>query len=83
MIKWGGCYLQEKTGAYFTEMWLLLVVLLLQFSKELPLKLVDVFNVTEDGFQLQLSEHVGVFAALTDVTLQHKQNTVFTLTEDL
>lgn len=80
MIKWivkgveCGHYLQEKTGAYFTEMWLFFVVLLLQVSEKLPLKPVDVLYVTEDGLQLQLSEHVGVFTALTDVTLKVTQN---------
>ena len=69
-----GCYLQEKTGAYFTEMWLFFVVLLLQVSEELPLKPVDVLYVAEDGLQLQLGEHVGVFTALTDVTLKVTQN---------
>lgn len=68
-----GRYLQEKTRAYFTEMWLVFVVLLLQVSDKLPLKPVDVLYVAEDGLQLQLSEHVRVFTALTDVTL--KSNT--------
>lgn len=67
-------YLQEKTRAYFTEMWLVFVVLLLQVSEKLPLKPVDVLYVAEDGFQLQLSEHVRVFTALTDVTLKVTQN---------
>lgn len=66
-------YLQEKTRAYFTEMWLVFVVLLLQVSEKLPLKPVDVLYVAEDGFQLQLSEHVRVFTALTDVTLKVTQ----------
>ena len=68
-----GHYLQEKTGAYFTEMWLVFVVLLLQVSEKLPLKPVDVLDVAEDGLQLQLSEHVRVFTALTDVTLKVTQ----------
>lgn len=67
-------YLQEKTRAYFTEMWLVFVVLLLQVSEKLPLKPIDVLYVAEDGFQLQLSEHVRVFTALTDVTLKVTQN---------
>ncbi len=68
-----GCYLQEETRAYFTEMWLIFVVLLLQIFKKLPLKLVDVLYVAEDCLQLQLSEHVRVFTALTDVTLRVTQ----------
>lgn len=51
-------------------MWLLFVVLLLQVSEKLPLKLVNIFDVAENGLQLQLSEHVWVFAALADVTLE-------------
>lgn len=54
-------------------MWLLFVVLLLQVSEKLPLKLVDVFYVAEDGLQLQLGEHVRVFAALADVTLKENR----------
>lgn len=52
------------------------VVLLLQVSEELPVKPVDLLDVAEDGLQLELSEHVWVFAALTDVTLRRtvKQN---------
>jgi len=74
-----GHNLQEKAGAYFTEMWLFFVVLLLQFSEELPLKFVDVFYVAEDRLQLKLSKHVGVFAALTDVALQRtSKQTVYT-----
>lgn len=69
-----GRYLQEKTGAYFTEMRLVFVVLLLQVFEELPLKLVDVLYVAEDGLQLQLSEHVRDFTTLTDVTLKVTQN---------
>lgn len=68
-----GHYLHEKTRAYFTEMWLVFVVLLLQVSEKLPLKLVKILYVTEDGLQLQLSEHVRVFAALTDVTLKGRK----------
>lgn len=49
------------------------VVLLLQVSKELPLKLVDILYVAEDRLQLELSEHVREFTALTDVTLE-KEN---------
>lgn len=49
---------------------LVFVILLLQVSEKLPLEPVDVLYVAEDGLQLQLSEHVRVFAALTDVTLQ-------------
>lgn len=51
-------------------MWLLFVVLLLQVFEKLPLKLVNIFYVAEDGLQLQLGEHVLVFAALADVTLR-------------
>lgn len=69
-----GHYLQEKTRAYFTEMRLVFVVLLLQVSEKLPLKPVDVLYVAEDGLQLQLSKHVRVFMALTDVTLKVTQN---------
>lgn len=69
-----GHYLQEKTRAYFAEMWLLFVVLLLQVSEKLPLKPVNVLYVAEDGLQLQLSEHVRVFTALTNVTLKVTQN---------
>lgn len=69
-----GHYLQEKTRAYFTEMWLVFVVIFLQASEKLPLKPVDVLYIAEDGRQLQLSEHVRVFTALTDVTLKVTQN---------
>lgn len=65
-------YLQKKARAYFTEMRLVFVVFLLQVFEKLPLKPVDVFYVAEDGLQLQLSEHVWVFTALTDVTLKQK-----------
>lgn len=51
-------------------MWLVFVVVPLQVFEKLPLKLVDVFYVAEDGVQLLLSEHVRVFTALTDVTLK-------------
>lgn len=47
-----GHYLQEKTGAYFTEMRLVFVIVLLQVSEKLPLKPVDIFYVAEDGLQL-------------------------------
>ena len=63
-------YLQEKAGAYFTEMWLVFVVVLLQVFEKLPLKSVDVFYVAEDDLQLRLSEHFRVFTALADVTLK-------------
>lgn len=63
-------YLQEETRAYFTEVWLVFVVLLFQVSEKLPLKPVDIFYVAEDGLQLRLSEHLWVFTALTDVTLK-------------
>lgn len=72
-----GCYLQEKTRAYFTEMRLVFVVLLLQVSQKLPLKLVDVFYVAEDGLQLQLGKHVRVFTALADVTLKRCTKSVY------
>lgn len=62
--------LQKEAGAYFTEMWLIFVVLLLQLFEELPLEFVNIFYVAKDGLQLQVSEHVGVFPALTDVTLK-------------
>lgn len=51
-------------------MWLLFVILLLQVSEKLPLKLVNIFYVAENGLQLQLGEHVWMFAALADVTLK-------------
>lgn len=69
-----GHYLQEKARAYFTEMRLLFVVLLLQVFEKLSLKPVDVLYVAEDGLQLQLGEHVWMFTALTDVTLKVNQN---------
>lgn len=75
-----GQYLQEKTRAYLTEMWLVFVVLLLQVFEKLPLKSVDVLYVTEDCLQLRLSEHVRVFTALTDVTLKTSITTVQILT---
>lgn len=65
-----GRYLQEETGAYFAEVRLVFVVLPLQVFQKLPLKSVDVLYVAEDGLQLQLSEHLWVFATLTDVTLE-------------
>lgn len=55
-------------------MWLVFVVLLLHVSEKLLLKLVDILYVAEDGFQLRLSEHVWVFAALADVTLWDNRN---------
>lgn len=64
-------------------MWLVFVVLILEVSKELPLKPVDVLYVAEDGLQLQLSEHFWVFTALTDVTLEkkkiHKTSIIYTV----
>lgn len=60
----------EKAGAYFTEVRLVFVVVLLQVSEELLLELVDVFDVAEDGLQLELCEHVRVLVALTDVALK-------------
>ncbi|TNN88877.1 hypothetical protein EYF80_000755 [Liparis tanakae] len=42
--------------------------------EKLPLEPVDVLYVAEDGLQLQLGEHVRVFTALADVTLQVAQN---------
>lgn len=39
----------EKAGAYFTEVRLVFVVVLLQVSEELLLELVDVLDVAEDG----------------------------------
>lgn len=56
------------------------VVLLLQVSEELPLEFVDVFNVAEDGFQLQLGKHFWVFTTLPNVTL--KTNISIYLDED-
>lgn len=67
-----GHNLHEEAGADFTEMRFFLVVLLLQFSDELPLESVDVFYVAENCLQLQLCEHAGVFPALTNVTLKQK-----------
>lgn len=55
-------------------MWLIFVVLPLQVFEKLPLKPVDILYVAEDGFQLEFSEHVRVFTALTDVTLKVTQN---------
>lgn len=69
-------YLEAKTGADIAEVWLLLVVVLLQLSEKLPLELVDVLDVAEDGLQLQLGEHVRVFATLTDVTLKVTQRMI-------
>lgn len=63
----------EKAAAYFTEVRLVLVVVLFQVSEELPLELVDVFNVAEDDLQLELREHVWVLEALTDVALKKKK----------
>lgn len=60
----------EKAGAYFAEVRVVFVVVLLQVSEELPLELVDVFDVAEDGLQLELREHVRVLEALTDVALK-------------
>lgn len=54
-------------------MWLLFVILLLQVSEKLPLKLVNIFYVAENGLQLQLGEHVWMFAALADVTLKENR----------
>lgn len=65
-------YLQQKTRAYLTDMWLLFVVLLLQVSEKLPLKLINIFYIAEDGLELQLGEHVWMFAALADVTLKKR-----------
>lgn len=67
-------YLQQKTRAYLAEMGLLFVVLLLQVSEKLPLELVNVFYVAENGLQLQLGEHVWMFAALADVTLKESSS---------
>lgn len=53
-------------------MGLLFVILLLQVSEKLPLKLVNIFYVAEDGLQLQLGQHVWMFAALADVTLKEE-----------
>lgn len=60
----------EEAGAYFAEVRLVFVVVLLQVSEELLLELVDVFDVAEDGLQLEIREHVRVLAALTDVALK-------------
>lgn len=63
-------YMLEKAGAYFAEVWLLFVVVLLQVSEKLLLEPVDVFDVAEDSLQLGLREHVRVLEALTDVALK-------------
>lgn len=55
---------------------LLFVALLLQVSEELPLKLVNIFDVAENGLQLQLGEHVRMFAALADVTLEESSSKI-------
>ena len=60
----------QEAAADLTEVWLLLVELLLQAFQKLPLEPVDVFNVAKDGTKLLLSEHVGPLAALFDVTLR-------------
>lgn len=49
---------------------MLFVIFLLQVSEKLPLKLVNIFYVAENGLQLQLGEHVWMFVALADVTLK-------------
>lgn len=63
----------EEAGANFTEVWLLLVELLLQTFEELPLETVDLLDVAEDGPQLLLGEHVRSLAALFDVTLRSEE----------
>lgn len=60
----------EKAGAYGAEVRLVFVVVLLQVSEKLPLELEDVFDVAEDGLQLELREHVRALEALTDVALK-------------
>lgn len=60
----------EKAGAYFAEVRLVFVVVLLQVSEELPLELVDLFDVAENGLQLEVCEHVRALVALTDVALK-------------
>lgn len=63
-------YLQKKTGAYFTEIWLVFIILFLKVFKKLPLKFVNIFNVAEDYLQLWLSKHIWMFTALAYVTLK-------------
>lgn len=77
-IKLSGPYVLEKAGAYFTEVRLVFVAVLFQVPEELPLELVDVFNVAEDDLQLELCEHVRVLVALTDVALEVGKNKIAT-----
>ena len=65
----GVLYLLEETVADLTQVGLLLVVLLLKVLQKLPLELVDVLDVAEDGFELQVCEHAWVFATLADISL--------------
>lgn len=66
-------YVLQEAGADLAEMGLVLVELLLQAFEELLLEAVDVFDVSKNGAQLLLCEHVHALPALLYVTLQRAQ----------
>lgn len=73
-IKEKNAYMFQETGSYFTEMWVIIVVLLFQISHKTHLKPVDFFNIPKYYLQLVITEHVPSLPALLQVTLQTKEN---------
>lgn len=72
LLFFDSAYMFKEAATNLTQMWLLLVELLLETFEELPLESVDLFDIPKDGTKLLFSEHVCPFAALFDVTLRDR-----------
>lgn len=72
LLFFDSAYMFKEAATNLTQMWLLLVELLLEIFEELPLESVDLFDIPKDGTKLLFSEHVCPFAALFDVTLRDR-----------
>lgn len=72
LLFFDSAYMFKEAATNLTQMWLLLVELLLETFEEPPLESVDLFDIPKDGTKLLFSEHVCPFAALFDVTLRDR-----------
>lgn len=72
LLFFDSAYMFKEAATNLTQMWLLLVELLLETFEELPLESVDLFDIPKDGTKLLFSEHVCPFAALFDVALRDR-----------
>lgn len=68
-------YLLKEARPNRTQMRVFFVIIFFQILQERPLELVDLFDVAEDGLELDVREHAQVFPALADITLNEHTHT--------